>query len=76
MPVYFFYVRNIPSELDDIGKDLPNDEAAWREAKALTAAIFKDVDGGIRPGDEWALTVTAEHRAPVFQIQIITEKLR
>jgi hypothetical protein len=76
MPVYFLNVRNIPTELDEVGDDFPNEEAAWREATLLAGAILKDVDGGIRPGDEWSLTVTDQHRTPVFEIGITTKKLK
>ena len=32
--------------------------------------IFKDVDGKLRPGQEWALEVTDEAGSPLYSIRI------
>jgi hypothetical protein len=66
MPRYFFHVHNIPPKLDDIGEELPSDDAAWRTATVFAGEIFKDVDGRLRPDQEWALEVTDETRTPLL----------
>jgi hypothetical protein len=73
---YFFQVHNIPPKLDEIGEELPNDEAAWREATIAAGSIFKDVNGRMRPDQEWALEVTDQTKTPLFQIRISTKKLK
>jgi hypothetical protein len=55
MPRYFFNVHNVSPSTDDSGEDLPDDEAAWKEATEYAGELFKDIDGTFRPGQEWAL---------------------
>jgi hypothetical protein len=76
MPRYFFNVRNLPPARDDIGEELPNDHAAWREATRFTAEIFKDVDGNLPPGSQWGLDVIDENNRAVFQITITTTVMK
>jgi hypothetical protein len=65
---------NFPS-LNEVGEELPNDEAAWREATTTAGEIFKNVDGKMRPGQEWELDVTDQNRNPLFLIHITTKRL-
>lgn len=76
MPKYFFNVQNIPPTLDPVGEEFPNDEAAWREATMLAGEIFKDVDGRLKPDQEWSLEVTDRNQKPLFLIHIITKKVK
>lgn len=76
MPRYFFTVRNVPPSPDTVEQDLPSDEAAWREATREAGEIFKELDGRIRPNQEWALEVTDEARKPLFLIHIVTKDIR
>ena len=64
-----------PPALDEVGQELPNDEAAWREATSLAGAIFKELDGKMRPGQDWVLDVADQNRKPIFHIRISTKKL-
>jgi hypothetical protein len=64
MPRYFFNIHaHIPTSADEIGEELRDDEAAWKEATMIAGEIFKDIDGNFRPDQEWALEVT-EARSP------------
>lgn len=76
MPRYFFDVYNISPSVDHIGQELPNDEAAWREATVFAGELFKDVDGKMRPGQAWELRVADGSRSPLFHIQINTQRLK
>ena len=76
MPKYFFNASDVAPNIDDMGEELPSNEAAWREATIVAAQIFRDVDGSLRPGQDWALEVADESRKPLFHIQIITKKLK
>jgi hypothetical protein len=71
-----FHVRNIPPTRDEVGEELLNDEAAWREATILAGEIFRDLDGRIRPDQEWAIQGTDQAGIPLFQISISTSKLK
>jgi hypothetical protein len=70
MPRYFFDVHGtIPAE-DEVGQELPDDEAAWKQATITAGEIFKDVDGKFRPGQSWSLAVSDEKRQPLYSIVI------
>ena len=74
MPNYFFEIHDL-QHLDEVSHELPNDEAAWREATSLAGAVFKDIDGKLRPGQDWALDVADQNHKPLFRIRISTNKL-
>jgi hypothetical protein len=74
VPKYFFDLHNNFPSFDEIGQDLPNDEAAWREATTYAGEVLRDMDGKMRPGHEWALDVTDENRSLLFHIKIGTKK--
>jgi hypothetical protein len=76
MPRYYFNVLNAsPTTIDDVGEELPDKEAAWRQATITAGEVFKDVDGRLRPGQEWALEVTDEARRPLYLIHIAARQL-
>jgi hypothetical protein len=53
MPRYFSNVHDIGlDDRDDAGEELPNDEAARREATVVAAEIFRDKDGKMRPDQD------------------------
>jgi hypothetical protein len=77
MPRYYFNVLNTdPTIIDDVGEELPDTEAAWRQATTTAGEIFKDIDGRLRPGQEWALEVTDEARRPLYLIHIEARKMK
>jgi hypothetical protein len=55
---------------DEVGEELRDNEAAWRQATVVAGEIFKDVDGKFRPGQDWALEVTDEANKPIYVIKI------
>jgi hypothetical protein len=44
MPKYFFHVHNVAPNADQEGEELPDDEAAWREATSYAGALLNDID--------------------------------
>ena len=76
MPRYFFDVHDSSPRMDEVGEELPNDEAAWREATTTAGEIFKDVNGKMQPGQDWELDVADQDRNPLFLIHISTKKLK
>jgi hypothetical protein len=73
MARYFFNVLNQHSGLNVVGEELPNNEAAWREA-TMIAGELKDIDGKFKPGQDWSLEVTDERRNPIYLINISGEE--
>ncbi|MGY4622803.1 hypothetical protein ACVWY3_000559 [Bradyrhizobium sp. USDA 4486] len=57
MPLYYFNVQDVAPHADYEGEELPDDEAAWREATRYAGALLNDIDGKFRPGQEWRLEV-------------------
>jgi hypothetical protein len=75
MAKYFFNVHGGASGPDQVGEELPNDEAAWKEATMIAGELFKDIDGKFRPGQEWSLEVTDERRNPLYFIRVSGEEI-
>jgi hypothetical protein len=70
MPRYYFNIHNVTPSTDDVGEELPDNEAAWRQATIVAGEIFKDMDGKFRPGHDWVLEVTGEARKPIYVIKM------
>ncbi|MCK1302091.1 hypothetical protein IVB33_15745 [Bradyrhizobium sp. 24] len=76
MPKYFFHVHNVAPSADDQGEELADDAAAWREATSYAGALFKDIDGKFRPGQEWSIEVTDEAGKPIYFITVGSRKMK
>ncbi len=70
MPRYFFNVSGAHQITDTEGKELPDDNAAWVEAKVIACGFLDDIDGKFRLGQEWSLEVAGAERKPVFVIRL------
>jgi hypothetical protein len=70
VPRYFFHIHNHRSFSDRDGEELPDDNAAWREA----LRTLKTLESNLDPGQQWRLSV----RGPggtLFEISIDTARL-
>ena len=76
MPRYYFDVHHLSASIDDLGEELPDNEAAWRQATVIAGEIFKDIDGRFRPGQNWALEVTDEARKPIYLVVIEARQVK
>jgi hypothetical protein len=76
MPRYFFNVYHDSAEMDEEGEELPDAQAAWREATVTAGQIIQDLDGKLRPGQQWRLEVTDELADPLYVIHISAERLK
>lgn len=71
MPRYFFHISGDDPFHDAEGMDLPDDEAAWREAKRLV----RDIDSNLEPGQAWQLDV-GDGKGAVFVITLGSKRAR
>jgi hypothetical protein len=69
MPRYFFHINGKFPFRDEVGTDLRDDRAAWKEALLLT----RDIETSLQPGGSWSLDVKAGDRL-LFRISILTEE--
>ncbi len=72
---YFFSVYNEGSRLDTAGEELPNNEAAWRQATIIAGELLRNMDGKFQPGQEWRLEVTDERRNPLYILRVYGEEI-
>ncbi|MBR1274910.1 DUF6894 family protein [Bradyrhizobium sp. AUGA SZCCT0283] len=76
MPRYFFNVYHDRAELDEEVEELPDMQAAWREATMTAGQIIQDLDGKLRPGKDWRLEVTDEFANPLYVIHVSTDRAK
>lgn len=74
MPRYFFNVFHNRAEPDEQGEDLPDAQAAWREATKTAGQILRDLDGRLRPGQEWRMEVTDENAKRLYVLRVFAEE--
>lgn len=75
MPRYFFHVRDVDPSIDSVGEELPDDEAAWKEATWFAGAVCQDITGKFRPGEEWSVEVINEAGRPIYFIVIGSRRM-
>ena len=66
MPRYFFNVYHERSEPDDLGEELPDRHAAWKEATITAGQILQGLDGKLQPSRDWRMEVSDEFANPLF----------
>jgi hypothetical protein len=71
MPKYFFHIEGSKLYRDEVGVTLPDDGAAWEEARRAV----RDIEHYLAPGEEWRLEVCAEGK-PVFMLMVSSRRLR
>src|SRR5690349_14155455 len=50
MPRYFFNVYHERPDIDQVGEDLPDRHAAWREATVTAGQMLQGIDGKLQAG--------------------------
>ena len=62
MPIYFFNVRDGEQvHVDHTGHDLPDDMAAWHEARTRAESSIRDLNGWPHAGGSWRVEVIGEN---------------
>ncbi|MET4719344.1 hypothetical protein ABIF63_003450 [Bradyrhizobium japonicum] len=74
MPKYFFHITHGHTEIDDVGEELPDKHAAWKEATITAGQMLQDMDGKLRPGHDWRMEVTDEFQNTLYALHIQAEK--
>ena len=70
MPRYFFNVYHETSEPDEVGEELPDQHAAWKEATITAGQLLQSLDGKLQPGRDWRMEVTDEFANPLYVINV------
>lgn len=71
MPRYFFHVHHDGLQVDRIGEELADKDAAWKEATTTAGRLLQDLDGELLLGDQpWRFDVTDEFAMPLFELWI------
>jgi hypothetical protein len=70
MPRYFFNVYHERAEPDDVGEELPDQHAAWKEATITAGQILQSLDGKLQPGRDWQMEVKDEFGASLYVIRV------
>ena len=74
MPRYFFHIIHERTEIDDVGEELPDKHAAWREATVTAGQMLQGIDGKLKPGRGWRMEVTDEFQNTIYVLHIQAEK--
>ncbi len=75
MPRYFFHIQHGERDLpDEIGEDLPDKDAAWKEATITAGQLLGDLDGTLKPGLEWRMKVTDEAGNLIRVLRLLAER--
>jgi hypothetical protein len=77
MPRFFFHVEyGETSRIVNEGLELPSEGEAWIEATAACGEIIRDLDGELRPGDAWSMTVKDDTGTDIYLLEFKTRALR
>lgn len=68
MPRYFFHIHHGRTEIDEVGTDLPDVEAAEREAVRLAGAVLLEEADKIRRDGKLSLEVNDEADRLLFTL--------
>ena len=70
MPLFHFNVLDGVTDIDKEGTDLPDVDAAWREARVLASEMIKSDREWEKLGDDWRIEVTDHAGIILFRIDI------
>jgi hypothetical protein len=74
MPRYFFHITHERTEIDDVGEELRDKHAAWKEATVTAGQMLQGIDGKLKPGRGWRMEVTDEFQNTLYVLHIQAEK--
>jgi hypothetical protein len=74
MPRYYFHVRDGVAFNDDVGTELPDEDAARAEAVRSSGEMLRDVGGRFWNSDEWLMSVVDESGAHVCGLRFSAKR--
>ncbi len=74
MPRFYFHVHDGRDVPDPYGVELPDQEAARREAIRAAGEMLRDWSGKLPIGSEWRMNVTDGAGHPVLTLRFTTEE--
>jgi hypothetical protein len=77
MPQFYFTILDGKnSQIKNEGLDLRDSQAAWTEATTACGELLRELDGRLRPGDHWSMSVKDESGSDLYLLEFKTQKLR
>jgi hypothetical protein len=76
MQRYSFRVIRGKDIQQEMTSDLPNNQAAQREALAIFSDLARSFAHDIDASPHWQIEVTDEARKPIFRLTLVAESLR
>lgn len=70
MPRYHFNIFDGSQVRDTKGMDLPDRDAAWKEATLATGELLNGFETSLRKGQDFRMEVTDEFENPLWEIQV------
>ncbi|WP_427024759.1 DUF6894 family protein [Aureimonas ureilytica] len=74
MPRYFFHVSGTVTFVDQVGRDLVDDEEAWSLAITSTGELLRDLDGGMPDQADILTMVTNDDGEALISLRFIAER--
>jgi hypothetical protein len=74
MPRYFFHIFHERTEIDREGEELPDKQAAWKEATVTAGQMLQGIDGKLVPGRDWRMEVSDDFQNTLYVLHIRAEK--
>jgi hypothetical protein len=74
MPRYFFNVHDDTDYPDQLGEELPDVAAAWKEGALVAAEMIRDHLRRLQPGQEWRLEISDQSGALLYVISLNIER--
>jgi hypothetical protein len=71
---YFRIVDSVNTEVKEEGLQLPDKQAAWVEATAACGELLKELDGALKPGDNWQMQVKDQAGRILYELEFRTRK--
>jgi hypothetical protein len=73
MPLYYISTHGDGKDIVSDAIDLPDHDAAWREAAAASGEILRDMRDQIAPNKEWRMDVQDGRGEVLFRFRMVPE---
>ena len=74
MPRYFFTIaKDDQGSSKNEGLVLASPQDAWTEATMSCGEMIRELNGSLRPGSNWQMTVSDESGKDIFRLAFVSE---